>query len=101
MQFVEEFDSVYIPDEEQDEWVFKPIWFTCTGPEGKETEFLHCFVFVLHRDSDERAEKAELLHSNSCLRMLYTDLQKNVEMAEDSNVLLRTENSELKNQIKR
>ncbi|XP_026793814.2 synaptonemal complex protein 1 isoform X2 [Pangasianodon hypophthalmus] len=70
MQFVEEYDSVYIPEEQQDE------------------------------DSDEGTDKAELLHSNSCLRTLYTDLQKAVEMAEDSNALLRTENSELKNQIR-
>ncbi|MCI4391650.1 hypothetical protein PGIGA_G00137100 [Pangasianodon gigas] len=70
MQFVEEYDSLYIPEEQQDE------------------------------DSDEGTDKAELLHSNSCLRTLYTDLQKAVEMAEDSNALLRTENSELKNQIR-
>ncbi|KAK3515492.1 hypothetical protein QTP70_023611 [Hemibagrus guttatus] len=70
MQFVEEFDSLYTPEEPQDE------------------------------DSYEDLDKAKLLHSNSCLRTLYTDLQKVVEMTEDSNMLLRTENNDLKNQIR-
>ncbi|KAF4075614.1 hypothetical protein AMELA_G00220790 [Ameiurus melas] len=70
MQFMEEYDSLHIPEERQDE------------------------------NSDKGTDKAELLHSNSCLRTLNIDLQKAAEMAEDSNVLLRSENSELKNQIK-
>ncbi|XP_053530732.1 centrosomal protein of 85 kDa-like isoform X2 [Ictalurus punctatus] len=70
MLFMEEYDSLHIPEEQQDE------------------------------NSDKGTDKAELLHSNSCLRTLNTDLQKAAEMAEDSNVLLRSENSELKNQIK-
>ncbi|GAA6086076.1 synaptonemal complex protein 1-like isoform X1 [Tachysurus ichikawai] len=70
MQFVEEFDSLYIPEEHQND------------------------------DSDDDKDKAELLHSNSCLRTLNTDLQKAVEMAEDSNMLLKTENNELTNQIR-
>lgn len=60
---------------------------------------MYCFLFALYRDSDKGTVKAELLHSNSCLRMLYTDLQKNIEMEEDSIVLFKTENRELKNQI--
>ncbi|KAG7317474.1 hypothetical protein KOW79_018509 [Hemibagrus wyckioides] len=70
MQVVEEFDSLYTPEGQQDE------------------------------DSYEDPDKAKLLHSNSCLRTLYTDLQKVVEMTEDSNMLLRTENNDLKNQIR-
>ncbi|XP_053467577.1 centrosomal protein of 85 kDa-like isoform X2 [Ictalurus furcatus] len=70
MQFMEEYDFLHIPEEQRDE------------------------------NSDKGTDKAELLHSNSCLRTLNTDLQKAAEMAEDSNVLLRSENSELKNQIK-
>ncbi|XP_046701398.1 synaptonemal complex protein 1-like [Silurus meridionalis] len=70
MHCVEEYASLHIPEEQQNE--------------------------VL----DTGADKAELLHSNHCLRTLYTDMQKAVEMAEDNNVLLRTENNDLKNQIK-
>ncbi|KAI5618609.1 lymphoid-restricted membrane protein isoform 2 [Silurus asotus] len=70
MHCVEEYASLHIPEEQQNE--------------------------VL----DTGADKAELLHSNHCLRTLYADMQKAVEMAEDNNMLLRAENNDLKNQIK-
>lgn len=101
MQFVKEYDFLYIPEEQQDGWVFKTFWFGYKNTKGARILSCAtcCFVFALHRDSDEGTDKAELLHSNNCLRTLYTDLQKAFEMLEDSNVLLKAENNELKNQL--
>ncbi|XP_062841735.1 girdin-like isoform X2 [Trichomycterus rosablanca] len=49
---------------------------------------------------EEKSVTAELVHSNKCLKRLYTDLQKSLEISEDSNTFLRAENDDLKNQIK-
>ncbi|KAF5889119.1 synaptonemal complex protein 1-like isoform X1, partial [Clarias magur] len=69
MEFVDEYDSHHIAEDQQDEDLYKV------------------------------SDKAELLHSNSCLRTLCTDWQESAEMEEDSNATLRAENSELKKQI--
>ncbi|TUS40679.1 Myoneurin [Bagarius yarrelli] len=46
-------------------------------------------------------DRPEVLQSNSWLWTLYTDLQQGVEMTEDNNTLLRTENIDLKNKLRR
>ncbi|KAM9436862.1 uncharacterized protein Hap1MRO34_001221 [Clarias gariepinus] len=69
IEFVGEFDSHHISEEQQ------------------------------NGDSYKVSDKAELLHSNSCLRTLCTNWQESAEMEENSNATLMAENSELKKQI--
>ncbi|XP_045077170.1 myosin-11 isoform X1 [Coregonus clupeaformis] len=51
--------------------------------------------------SEERRDVlAELVYSRSRLKQLNSELQRTVDVADDSNTLLRTENTALRNQVK-
>ncbi|XP_055784406.1 trichohyalin-like [Salvelinus fontinalis] len=51
--------------------------------------------------SEERRDVlAELVYSRSRLKQLNSELQRTVEVADDNNTLLRTENTALRNQVK-
>ncbi|XP_024272108.1 golgin IMH1-like isoform X4 [Oncorhynchus tshawytscha] len=53
------------------------------------------------RSSEERRDVlAELVYSRSRLKQLNSELQRTVEVADDNNTLLRTENTALRNQVK-
>ncbi|CDQ88198.1 unnamed protein product, partial [Oncorhynchus mykiss] len=53
------------------------------------------------RSSEERRDVlAELVYSRSRLKQLNSELQRTVEIADDNNTLLRTENTALRNQVK-
>uniref|UniRef100_A0A4W5JZE1 KASH5-like coiled-coil domain-containing protein n=1 Tax=Hucho hucho TaxID=62062 RepID=A0A4W5JZE1_9TELE len=51
--------------------------------------------------AEERSDVlAELVYSRSRLKQLNSELQRTVELADDNNTLLRTENAALRNQVK-
>ncbi|XP_055737977.1 golgin subfamily A member 6-like protein 24 [Salvelinus fontinalis] len=51
--------------------------------------------------AEERSDVlAELVYSRSRLKQLNSELQRTVELADDNNTLLRTENASLRNQVK-
>ncbi|XP_041717233.2 golgin subfamily A member 6-like protein 22 [Coregonus clupeaformis] len=49
---------------------------------------------------ERRDVLAELVYSRSSLKQLNSELQRTVELADDNNTLLRTENAALRNQVK-
>ncbi|XP_042154813.1 golgin subfamily A member 6-like protein 22 isoform X3 [Oncorhynchus tshawytscha] len=71
-------------------------------------EFVRLFVSEEERilnsadlSAEERSDVlAELVYSRSRLKQLNSELQRTVELADDNNTLLRTENAALRNQVK-
>lgn len=59
------------------------------------------FSNVCCRSAEERSDVlAELVYSRSRLKQLNSELQRTVELADDNNTVLRTENAALRNQVK-
>lgn len=102
----DEFVGLYVSEEER---ILNcaDLWVPQTTPIARRSavviaELVYLlFSNVCCRSAEERSDVlAELVYSRSRLKQLNSELQRTVELADDNNTVLRTENAALRNQVK-